>query len=116
MKKALGSLVAFENTLFNDDTELVRKWTASGVKISFSDEQIQGTFTYDGELYNMRGRQLKSDYYQCVIYISEMESGKAFFWIYINSKGFLLLGEWVEVFDGVEEYNGEIWGRFDWSI
>jgi len=107
--KAIGSLVGFQSTLFDESERLNNKWVVNGVIITFEDQIIKFGFVYDGYSYDVVGKHIKNVYYESKIYCDKEECGEFYVWVYSNEKGCILLGQWVE------DFENEVWGRFDWK-
>ncbi len=108
--KALGSLVGFESTLFDEKEKLINKWVVNGITIMFEGPSMKFDFIYSGYHYELIGKLVKKVYYEAVIYCDKEECGKFHVWVYTNEKGCILLGQWIE-----DNVDNEVWGRFDWK-
>ena len=108
--KAVGSLVGFESTLFNEVEKLINKWVVNGITVTFDNGIIKMHFVYDDCKYELTGRQLKNVYYAGIIKADGEDCGKFYIWVYTNEKGCILMGQWVE--DGTDY---ELWGLFAWK-
>ncbi len=107
--KAVGSLVGYQSTLFNDSDKLINKWVVNGITIIFEEQSIKFDFMYDGYYYQVVGKLIKKIYYEAKIYCDKEECGNFYVWVYNNEKGCILLGQWIE------DFESEVWGRFDWK-
>ncbi|MEO7802117.1 MAG: hypothetical protein ABIR81_08965 [Ginsengibacter sp.] len=94
--KAIGTIVGFEASIFEQDEGLKDNWVFQAMMLKVDALILEGSFAYNGLKYKLKGTQIKDDHYETLIYCDNLKCGTFSVTLYSGRQGYMLFGDWHE--------------------